>query len=322
MQDDSWQLKINTVMTLLKDTWIERGVRAHDERMQQRFFQVTNAMWQMHQATLASDEREVLINKLNSIEAELFGFALEGIGIGLSQRDLVSPSKQNRVDTFVAGASAAYQTMVYLGVGLMLGKGRLPIERYLQPSDLVKVWPVIDGYGFQHGMFHWRDFLDATATPPEQFSGYTRHIFDQGMGRSIWMVNCADVTRISQTIGAFPPARQADLWGGVGYACASIGGAERATLEALGTAAGSYRFALARAAACAAKFRQLLGNSAGYTKLASEVLSGMETTAPDDILNKAPKNIPTNGTTPHPEVWQFYRVYLVVDDLATVAKAF
>jgi hypothetical protein len=321
MTDDSWQLQINTVMTLLRNTWAERRVRADDERMQQRFFQVTNAMWQMHQAALASDEREVLVNKLNSIEAELFGFALEGIGIGLSQQDLVSPSKQNRVDAFVAGASAAYQTMVYLGVGLMLGKGRLPIERYLKPSDPVKVWPIIDGYGFQHGMFHWRDFLDATATPPEQFSGYTRHIFDQGLGRSIWMVNCADVTRISQTIGAFPSTRQADLWGGVGYACASIGGAERATLEALGTAAGPYRFALARAAACAAKFRQLLGNSAGYTKEASEVLSGMETAAPDEIINQAPTNFPTHRATVDSEVWQFYRVYLIANDLAAVAKA-
>ncbi|MEH2167275.1 MAG: DUF1702 family protein [Nostoc sp.] len=321
MQQDSWQLQINTVMTLLTNTWIERGVRTDDHRMQQRFFQVTNAMWQTHQAALASDERKVLVDKLNSIETELFGFALEGIGIGLSQQDLVAPSKQNRVENFLAGASPAYQTMVYLGVGLMLGKGRLPIERYLKPSDLVKVWPIIDGYGFQHGMFHWRDFLDATATPPEQFSGYTRHIFDQGLGRSIWMVNCADITHISQTIAAFPPTRQADLWGGVGYACASIGGAERATLEALATAAGSYRFALARAAACAAKFRELLGNGAGYTKMASEVLSGMENATPDDILNKAPKNFPTNKAISDSKVWQFYRVYLVVDDLVAVAKA-
>ncbi|GAB1544332.1 hypothetical protein NUACC21_70080 [Scytonema sp. NUACC21] len=320
MQDDSWQLKINTVMTLLKDMWTQRGVRTDDEKMQQRFFQVTNAMWQTHQAALATDEPQVLVNKLNSIEAELFGFALEGIGIGLSQQDLVSPSKQNRVETFVAGGSTAYQTMVYLGVGLMLGKSRLPIERYLKPSDPVKVWPVIDGYGFQHGMFHWSEFLDATATPPEQFSGYTRHIFDQGLGRSIWMVNCADVTRISQTIAAFPSTRQADLWGGVGYACASIGGAERATLEALGTAAGPYRFALARSAACAAKFRHLLGNSAGYTKMASEVLSGMDTAAPDEIINQAPTNFPANPAVSDSEVWQFYRVYLVTSDLPAVAK--
>ncbi|WP_414575517.1 DUF1702 family protein [Anabaena sp. CCY 9402-a] len=321
MQDVSWQLKINTVMTLLNDIWTARGVRTNDEKMQQRFFQVTNAMWQTHQASLASDDREVLVNKLNSIETELFGFALEGIGIGLSQQDLVAPSHQNRVESFVGDASAAYQAMVYLGVGLMLGKGRLPIEKYLKANDPLKVWPVIDGYGFQHGMFHWQEFLDATANPPEQFSGYTRHIFDQGLGRSIWMVNCADVTHISQTIAAFPTTRQADLWGGVGYACASIGGAERSTLEALGRAAGSYRFALARAAACAAKFRQLLGNAAGYTTMASQVLSGMASATPDDIINQAPTQLPTNIADIDPEIWQFYRVYLVVDDLSAVAKA-
>lgn len=319
MQENSWQLQINTVLTLLNNTWTARGVRTDDEKMQQRFFQVTNAMWQTHQAALATDKREVLVDKLNSIETELFGFTLEGIGIGLAQQDLVAATNYNRVEAFVAGASPAYRTMVYLGVGLMLGKGRLPIERYLKPADLTKVWPVIDGYGFQHGMFHWRDFLDGTATPPEEFSGYTRHIFDQGLGRSIWMVNCADVNHISRTIAAFPASRQADLWGGVGYACASIGGAEGATLKALGTAAGPYRFALARAAACAAKFRELLGNAAGYTKMASEVLSGMENATPDEILNKAPKIFPTNKAISDSEIWQFYRVYLVVDDLVAVA---
>ncbi|QLE58163.1 DUF1702 family protein [Nostoc sp. TCL26-01] len=317
MQDNSWQLKINTVLTLLNNTWTERGVRTDDEPMQQRFFQVTNAMWQTHQASLASDDRTVLVNKLNSIETEQFGFALEGIGIGLAQQDLVAPSDKNRVESFVAGTSAAYQTMVYLGVGLMHGKGRLSIAKYLNTNDLVKAWPVIDGYGFQHGMFHWREFLDATANPPAEFSGYTRHIFDQGLGRSIWMVNCADVVRIAQTIGAFPANRQADLWGGIGYACASIGGANRATLAALAAASGSYRFALARAAACAAKFRQLLGNAAGYTTMASQVLSGLETATPDEILNQAPKKLPANIADIDAETWQWYRVYLIADDLAT-----
>jgi enediyne biosynthesis protein E3 len=327
MKNDAWQLQIQTVMKVLNDVWTARGVRLDDDAMKQRFFQVTNAMRQTHQAALESDESKVLINKLNAVEsrvfgdAELFGFALEGIGIGLSQQDLVSPCGYNRVDTFLEHTtSTAYRVMVYLGVGLMLGKGLLPIERYLERSDSVKVWPIIDGYGFQHGLFHWRKFLDATASPPELFSGYTRHIFDQGLGRSIWMVSCADVTHIAKTIRAFPKDRQADLWGGVGYACASIGGAEPATLEALVTAADSYRFALARAAACAAKFRQLLGNSFGYTKMASEVLSGLETATPDTIIHQAHIHLPVQGSFKDPDVWQFYRTYLISSDLEVADK--
>lgn len=322
MTSNNWELKINTVMTRLKNIWSQRGVRLDDEAMQQRFFQVTNAMWQTHQAALSSDDRDVLLAKLNAIEAkefgdaELFGFALEGIGIGLSQQDLMSPGQHSRVDAFVAGSNTAYQVMVYLGVGLMLGKGRLPIERFLQQNDPVKVWPIIDGYGFQHGLFHWPDFLDATQAPPELFSGYTCHIFDQGLGRSIWMVNCADVAHIEKTISAFPEARQADLWGGVGYACASIGGADQPTLEALAAAAGPYRFALARASACAAKFRQRLGNAFGYTKVASEILSGLEQATPDEIISQASTQFPAHEAVTKPDVWQFYRAYLIADDLA------
>lgn len=324
MESNTWQLQINTVMNRLKDVWTARGVRLDDKAMQQRFFQVTNSMWQTHQASLISDQREVLVDKLNAIEsqafgdAELFGFALEGVGIGLSQQDLISPCGHNRVDAFLEDVTdTAYRVMVYLGVGLMLGKGQLPIEKYLQQSDVVKVWPVIDGYGFQHGLFHWREFLDEIALPPQLFSGYTRHIFDQGLGRSIWMVSCADVAHIAKTIKAFPPDRQTDLWGGVGYACASIGGAEPATLEALGQAAGAYRFALARAAACAAKFRQLLGNSFGYTKMASEILSGLETTTPDEIICQAPLQIPAQVPDNESDAWQFYRTYLIVNSLST-----
>jgi hypothetical protein len=47
----------------------------------------------------------------------------------------------------------------------------------------------------------------------------------------------------------------------------------------------------------------------------------METAAPDEIINQAPINFPINRATVDSEVWQFYRVYLIANDLAAVAKA-
>lgn len=287
-----------------------RGVRPLAPRAAQRLGKIHSTFSQGYQAA-TTDDLEAIIPKLNAVEAEFLGFALEGVGTVLAQRDALTPTGQNRVEAFVAGPGAAYETFVYVGVGLMLGKKRLPIEPYLKSLSLTRSWLVLDGYGFQHGFTHWQEYLDDQALP-EQLSGYACRVFDQGMGRSIWFIDGTDVTRIPQTIGAFPPARQADLWGGVGYACAYAGGVDRETLEALGTAAGFYRPILARVTAVAAKSRQLLGNPSVYTELACEVLCGMGAEAAAETVDRTLKSPPmTNGATPDQEGWQPYRAHLM-----------
>jgi len=346
MKQDAVQTRLNEDKTLPVNIWAERGIPAIAPSVQQRLRQIRGTLIQGFQAAIADDDLEAIVPKLNGIEDELRGFAFEGVGMGLTQRDLVSPSEHNRVEAFVAGPGAAYQHFVYVGVGLMLGKAPLPVEPYISQlisvsdrdsykttptsiattpqsvmggvidpnekrDNLAKVWLVLDGYGFQHGLSHWRKYLDGIAMP-EHLSGYACRVFDQGMGRSIWFVDGADVTRIPQTIGAFPPTRQADLWGGIGFVCTYSGGVERATLEALKTAAGPYQFQLAQGAAFAAKSRQRIGSYSAHTELACEVLWGMGAAAVAENTDEALRSVQTNGATPDYEVWQHYRAHLVM----------
>lgn len=311
MIQDAVETKLSDDKTLPVNIWAERGIAAISPSVQQRLRQIRGTLIQGFQAAIASDDLEAIVPKLDGIEDELRGFAFEGVGMGLTQRDLVAPSKQNRVEAFVAGAGAAYEHFVYVGVGLMLGKPPLPLEPYISQLNPERIWLVIDGYGFQHGLSHWQKYLNDLAIP-EHLSGYACRVFDQGMGRSIWFVDGADVTHIAKTIAAFPPIRQADLWAGIGFVCTFSGGAERATLEALKTAAGPYQFALIEGSAFAAKSRQRIGSYSPHTELACEILSGMKANAVAENINKTLQSFQTNAATPNQEVWHHYRAHLVM----------
>ncbi|MEH1972053.1 MAG: DUF1702 family protein [Nostoc sp.] len=311
MIQQAWQISAEQARAQMKANLAGRKVMVRDPKVPQRFGHTAEGMWQGYHAAIADEEPEAIVAKLNAIDSELLGFALEGVGIGLAELDALKPQKQNRVQAFLEGTTAAYQTMVYLGVGLGLVRCKLPIEPYLNQQHPVGCWPVVDGYGFNHGIYYWQDYIDGQAIPM-QLSGYLGRVFDQGLGRSIWLVDCADVNRIATTIGAFPATRQTDLWGGIGYVCASVGGAERSTIEALGKVAGDRVSELAKGATCAAKFRKLLGNQAGYTGLVSEILCSMAAEAGIEIKDTPLKSLPNNSAEPDQQIWQHYREYLLV----------
>lgn len=300
MIQDAWQSSLNkaTLPTDLIATWAEREVRESDAGIQKRLEQAGRSLMKGYH-TSVSDELEAIAPKLNELDEELRGFAYEGVGMGLGQRDFLTPTTHNRIATFVTSDGAVYHNWVYVGLGLMLARVGRPIEPILQRFDNVKAWLIVDGYGFYQGMFHWRDSLDRQVIP-EQISGYTRSVFDQGLGRSIWFVDGGDVNRIIRTIDAFSPERREDLWGGVGYACAYAGGAERATIEALGNQAGAYRWHLTQGTAYAAKSRQALGNQSVYTELACQVLWGISADAVAESLAHVDETLKSS-------IWQHYR---------------
>jgi hypothetical protein len=82
-------------------------------------------------------------------------------------------------------------------------------------------------------------------------------------------------TRLTHHRSAFPQSRQADLWSGVGLACAYAGGVDRRRLEFLREAAGPYLAQAAQGAAFAAKARARAGNPAHQTDLACGVFCGI-----------------------------------------------
>ncbi|MEO7019926.1 MAG: DUF1702 family protein [Ktedonobacteraceae bacterium] len=255
------------------------------------------------QTALDDDRFEVLVPLLNAVEGEFRGIAYEGAGMGLTLLDSLGPWKK-RLKAFIAGPGAAYDWLLYIGAGLVLPRVPTPPERFLAHLDPFLRWFVMDGYGFYEGFFSGRRSIDEHVVPA-RISGYARRAFDHGLGRSIWFSTGANVERIVTTISAFPETRQADLWGGIGLACAYAAGVvDREAITALRTAAGPYMPAMAAGAAVAAKFRMQTGGVAAHTDLACEVLCGLPSAIVAEIANLACKDLPPDGVEPAYEIWR------------------
>jgi hypothetical protein len=262
-------------------SFARRGFREGEPAVCRRLEQIGKIFLQGYHSALEEDEPRALVRKLNEVQEECRGFAFEGAAMGLALLDHLTPLRRNRWVSFFRGPGMAHAHMLHVGFGWAVA--RLPwlrwnVERPLAQIDPLLRWLAVDGYGFHEGYFHWRRFVDAHATP-KRLSGYARRVFDQGLGRSLWFVDGADISRIPATIAAFPSSRHADLWSGVGLACAYAGGVDRETVEALRAVAGPYGAQLAQGAAFAAKARQRAGNVAENTEIACVTLCGLSAKA-------------------------------------------
>lgn len=266
---------------------------------------VVTTVTQGFRATLEDDRFEVLVPRLNAVAPELRGFAYEGAGVGLTVFDYFLPWRK-RLQAFVRGPGAPYIVPVYIGAGLALARlrSRRP-ERFLaRLENPVFRWMVVDGYGFYKGFFSQRRYIKEKAIPAH-LSRYARHVFDQGLGRSIWFATGENIDQVAATITTFPPARQADLWSGAGFACAYAGTPmERAAIETLQTMAGPYRSQLALAGALAAKRRQGFGNMTPHTDLACEIFCGLPSDRAAHIADTALENLPIDGVEPAHKIWR------------------
>jgi hypothetical protein len=177
------------------------------------------------------------------------------------------------------------------------------LEKHLPRWDRLLKWLVVDGYGFHEGYFHpQRSF--ARQETPRKLSGYAHRVFDQGLGRSLWFVECADASRIALAVNRFTSSRHRDLWSGVGLACTYAGSVSRDAIEFLAMSSGPCRADLAQGAAFAAKARQLAGNPAEHTDLACRILCRMSANEASNLTDWALIDLPLDGSEPGFEVWR------------------
>ena len=162
--------------------------------------------------------------------------------MGLTVLDGLKPWRRSRLSAFIAGPGAGHVYMVHVGMGWAIA--RLPwlrfnLTKYLQRLHPLFRWLTLDGYGFHEGYFNWPRYVE-NQQAPRRLSAYALRAFDQGLGRSLWFSEGADVARIPTTIEKFAFHRRADLWSGIGLACAYAGGASANTIEVLREEATSY----------------------------------------------------------------------------------
>ena len=272
-------------------------------RARERLELVGVVFLQGYQLALEENNPRELVARLNLLDAELLGFAFEGAAMSLALQDMLTPWKKDRWLCFMQSGGAGHTYMSHVGVGW--AQARLQRWRASRPrlTDPLLRWLAIDGYGFHEGYFHWQRFIKDRSLP-ERLAGYSRRVFDQGLGRSLWFVNGADVERIAATINSFTAARRADLWSGVGLACAYAGGVDRSSIKALKAAAPLYKAQVAQGVCFAAKTRQRAGNPVEHTELACRILCDLSADDAAALTDLALKNLPGDGAVPAYEIWR------------------
>lgn len=267
-----------------------------------RFQPVAHSLVEGYHYTLEDSRLPVLVPRLEAFAPELHGFAYEGAGMAIGALDCLAPWK-DRLTAFIAGPAGKHIYPTYVGVGMALARLHRRPEPYLTRLDPLLGWVILDGYGFHEGFFSRRRYVEQRAVPTH-LTPYGRRIFDQGLGRCIWFSSGGVVDLVTSLIAPFAQERQAEIWSGVGLACAYAGGATREEAERLLTIAAPYKAHMARGAAIAAQGRLLAGNMAAHTELACEVFCGRSSGEAASVADVARINLPANGAEPMYEVWR------------------
>ena len=298
----------NRLLTIpVEETRVSRrGFHVCDAAVAERLESIGETFLRGYHAALSEKGGAALGASLQAVDAERRGFAFEGAAMALTLLDHFVPMRGGRFLRFLTGEGSPHNYMLHVGAGWALA--RLPwlrwrVDSFISTLDPLARWLALDGYGFHQGYFYWPESVRRQKVP-RGVSGYSRRAFDQGLGRSLWFVEGADAPRIAAAISAFPPARQPDLWSGVGLASAYAGGRDASHLELLREAAGPYLAQAAQGAAFAAKARQRAGNPAPQTELACVVLCGASAAAAATVTDAALRDLPPDGAEPAYEIWR------------------
>jgi enediyne biosynthesis protein E3 len=259
-----------------------------------------------YHAALEEGSASELGARLNrEINTEYRGFAFEGAGMALTLLDRLHLTR-GAFAAFLEGAGSAHSYMLHVGAGWAVA--RLPwlrkcLDRSLASLDPLLRWLAVDGYGFHEGYFHWPESIRRQMVP-DGVRGYARRCFDQGLGRSLWFVEGIGPDRVAATVAAFSPERRADLWSGVGLACAYAGGAGQKEILRLRDLAGEYLPAAAQGAAFAAECRRRAGNPAPHCDLVCRTWCGLSAEEAAAIPIEELATLPPDGAVPSYEVWR------------------
>lgn len=269
--------------------------RAHLERAGKAFVYGYNA-------AMRSMSFEELSYALAVVPSDLAGFSHEGSAMALALIDLLMPFRRSRWQAF-AKAASEHVYLIHVGAGWALARTRRRrVPPWLGCDPLLEPL-VFDGFGFHETFFRPDRVIESRRRPSLPDRG-ALCIFDQGVGRSLWFVNCADAMRIAATIASFEPERHPDLWSGVGLAAAYAGGVPSEVLAALADLSMPFRGHVAQGVAFAARARQRAGNLTPATELAARIFCGVSAADAADVAESAARALPRDHHIEAYEQWR------------------
>lgn len=269
----------------------QRGFARTSAEKQEHLEEIGRTFITGYNLAVESSDLTDLAQTLNTMRAEITGFAFEGAAMGLALTDHLGWAGPRRWREFLEGPGAFHKYMLYVGYGWAVAK--LPWLRHrlaavLSRQSVIEKWLIIDGYGFHEGYFDpVRSF--GRQKRPAGISGDLGRVFDQGLGRCLWFYSGADVERVTNCIEGFDAIRRADLWSGVALAVTYAGGASRSEVIALSERAAGFEAHLAQGSAFAAQARIFAGLDVPHTSMATRVFCGVDSVeagaATDDALS-------------------------------------
>jgi hypothetical protein len=255
-----------------------------------------------HEA-IVSDRDEDLAGFLATVPANYRHYAYEGAGIGLALLDQLDGGSISRLQRFAEGIATQYGFMLQLGGGWSIpfdrALRRYP-EAFLSPFDTVLRWIPLVGLGTRQAYFHWPRYVDYQNSL--NLSAFGRQVFDQGIGRALWLGEGGFPDLVAARVGQFPPSRQRDLWSGVGFGCSNYGVAFISGLEYLHAASGPWSDYLAEGAALGATARWAPSSPDRGLDLVCRTLCGIGAEDVIRLTNRAAKL--TEGIRPKYELWR------------------
>ncbi|MEU3654411.1 DUF1702 family protein [Streptomyces sp. NPDC032161] len=236
------------------------------------------------------------------------GFAYEGAAMGLAMLDAVGPRRRDRVARLLGSSGTAHRYMVHVGAGWALARLPPPLWRHVVPDDPLLRWLALDGYGFHEAYFRtgtradgrWAARLPAWPGPQSAVA----HVVDQGIGRAMWFVECADPGRLAGRIRRYAPDRHPDLWAGAGLAAVYSEAGTPQALRQLTEYAGRHLPELRQGAAFAAEARLGAGLATDWTEQAVRLVCGVGAAEAAEVTHTARQELPPDGSRPAYQEWR------------------
>lgn len=251
-----------------------RGFAAGRAEVRRHLERVLGCSLHTYNLALAEPNLERLIDLLELHRAELRPFAYEGAALAQMVLEVVFPWNRGGVDRLVQ-AAGVLAIPCYAGAGAGLAFFRRRPQGVMQRlDDRFYRWQFADGYGF-YNAFYRTETTVGRQRRPRSIDGDLGREFDAGIGRCLWFMAHGDLDWLGATADTFSPDRRADLWTGIGLACAFAGGVDPEGVHGLRRMAGEYRLQTAQGAALAAFMGHRFAIAPAHTEMACRVLCNL-----------------------------------------------